>query len=40
MKEEKLNFDKVWQMFQATDAKFRETRDLLNEKFQATDEKF
>ena len=33
---EKLNFDKVWLMFQETDKKFQET----DKKFQATDKKF
>ncbi len=35
MKEEKLNFEKVWQMFQETDKKFKET----NSQFQETDAK-
>ena len=37
---EKLDFEKVWLMFQETDKKFQETKDLLTEKFQETDKKF
>jgi hypothetical protein len=39
-KEEKLNADIIWKMFQETDRRFKETEKLLNQKFQETDKQF
>ncbi|MCA1917705.1 hypothetical protein, partial [Methanospirillum hungatei] len=35
-----LTFEKVWLMFQETDKRFKETDQLLKEKFKETDKKF
>jgi hypothetical protein len=37
---EKLDFEKIWFMFQETDKKFQQSERMLTEKFQETDKKF